>query len=146
MERKLIGRKEKISLPELGLKLAWAKVDTGAFTSSLHAENIREEIIDGKKMLFFEALMPGHKDFTGTTFRFENYKEKTVKNSFGQAETRFLIKTKMKIAGESFLAELTLSDRSSMKNSILLGRKVLQGRFLVDVTRVNLSKVYRKKK
>lgn len=146
MEKKLIGRKEKISLPELGLKLAWAKVDTGAFTSSLHAENIREEIIDGKKMLFFEALMPGHKDFTGTTLRFENYKEKTVKNSFGQAETRFLIKTKMKIAGESFLAELTLSDRSSMKNSILLGRKVLQGRFLVDVTRVNLSKVYRKKK
>ena len=146
MEKKLIGRKEKISLPELGLKLAWAKVDTGAFTSSLHAENIREEIVDGKKMLFFEALMPGHRDFTGTTLRFENYKEKSVKNSFGQAETRFLIKTKMKIAGESFLAELTLSDRSSMKNSILLGRKVLQGRFLVDVTRVNLSKVYRKKK
>lgn len=146
MEKQLIGRKERISLPELGLKLAWAKVDTGAFTSSLHAENIREEIVDGKKMLLFEALMPGHKKFTGATLRFENYREKTVKNSFGQAETRFLIKTKMKIAGESFVAEMTLSDRSSMKNAILLGRKVLQGRFLVDVTKVNLSKAYRKKK
>ncbi len=146
MEKKVIGRKEKISLPELGLKLVWAKIDTGAFTSSLHAENIREEVVDGKKVLLFEALMPGHKDFTGTTLRFEDYREKTVKNSFGQAETRFLIQTQFRLAGEAFFAEFTLSDRSSMKNSILLGRKILQGRFLVDVTRVNLSKVYRKKK
>ena len=146
MGKKIIGRKEKISLPELGLKLAWAKIDTGAFTSSLHAEHIREETVDGKKVLLFEALMPGHKHFTGDTLRFENYREKKVKNSFGQAETRFLIVTKIRIAGEVFPAEFTLSDRSSMKNSILLGRKVLQDRFLVDVNGVNLSKALRKKK
>ncbi|GAB3235834.1 ATP-dependent zinc protease [Algoriphagus aestuariicola] len=146
MGKKTIGRKEKISLPELGLKLVWAKIDTGAFTSSLHAEQIREENIEGKKVLLFEILMPGHKDFTGKTLSFENYREKKVKNSFGQAETRFLIVTKIRIAGETFSAEFTLSDRSSMKNSILLGRKVLQDRFLVDVNGVNLSKAHRKKK
>jgi hypothetical protein len=146
MGKKIIGRKEKISLPELGLKLVWSKIDTGAFTSSLHAEHIREEIVDGKKMLLFEVLMPEHKDFTGKTLSFATYREKRVKNSFGQAETRFLILTKIRIAGESFPAEFTLSDRSNMKNSILLGRKVLQDRFLIDVNGVNLSKAHRRKK
>lgn len=145
MEKKKIGRKEKISLPKVGLKLVWAKIDTGAFTSSLHAEGIREEEEDGKKVLKFELLMPGHRDFTGKTLSFEEYKQKKVKNSFGQEETRYLIATKIKIAGETFLAEFTLSDRSSMKNSILLGRKILQDKFLVDVNKVNLSKAYRKK-
>lgn len=146
MGDKIIGRKEKISLPSLGLKLVWAKIDTGAYTSSLHAEHIREEIIDGEKILRFEVLMPEHKNYTGETLSFEKYREKKVKNSFGQTETRFLIVTKIRIAGETFQAEFTLSDRSSMKNSILLGRKILQGRFLVDVNATNLSKDYRKKK
>jgi hypothetical protein len=146
MGKKIIGRKEKISLPKLGLKLVWAKIDTGAFTSSLHAEHIREEIVDGRKVLLFEILMPGHADFTGKTLSFEKYREKKVKNSFGQVETRFLIMTTIRIAGETFSAEFTLSDRSSMKNSILLGRKILQDRFLVNVNGANLSKAYRKKK
>ncbi len=146
METKLIGRKEKISLPVLGLKLVWAKIDTGAYTSSLHAEHIREEVRDGKKVLCFEVLMPEHKSFTGETLTFRKYREKKVKNSFGHTETRFLIVTKIRIAGETFPAEFTLSDRSTMKNSILLGRKILQGRFLVDVNGVNLSKAHRKKK
>lgn len=146
MGKKIIGRKEKISIPRLGLKLAWAKIDTGAYTSSLHAEHIREELRDGKKVLCFEVLMPGHKDYTGKALTFEKYREKKVKNSFGQAEIRFLIMTKIRIAGETFSAEFTLSDRSSMKNSILLGRKILQGKFLVDVNGANLSKAYRKKK
>lgn len=146
MGKKIIGRKEKVSLPELGLKLVWAKIDTGAYTSSLHAEQIREEVRDGKKVLCFEVLMPEHKSFTGETLTFEKYREKKVKNSFGQAEIRFLVSTKIRISGEVFSAEFTLSDRSSMKNSILLGRKVLQGRFLVDVNEANLSKAHRKKK
>lgn len=145
MEKKIIGRKEKISLPKLGLKLVWAKIDTGAYTSSIHAEQIREEEYKGKKVLAFQALLPGHPSFTGKTVRFENYREKKVKNSFGHAETRFLIETIIRLAGETYTAEFTLSDRSSMKNSILLGRKLLRDRFLVDVTGSNLSRAYRKK-
>jgi len=145
MEKKIIGRKEKISLPKLGLKLVWAKIDTGAYTSSIHAEQIREEEYQGKKVLAFQVLLPGHPSFTGKTVRFENYREKKVKNSFGHAETRYLIETKIRLAGETYPAEFTLSDRSSMKNSILLGRKLLRNRFLVDVTASNLSRAYRKK-
>ena len=43
MEKKVLGRKEKITLPELGLNLVGAKIDSGAYTSSLHAEEIRIE-------------------------------------------------------------------------------------------------------
>lgn len=145
MEKKIIGRKEKISIPELGLQLVWAKIDTGAYTSSIHAEQIREEEFEGKKILSFQILLPYHPSFSGKTVRFEEYREKKVKNSFGQVENRYLIQTAIRLAGETYVAEFTLSDRSSMKNSILLGRKLLRNRFLVDVTGSNLSRAYRKK-
>lgn len=143
---KILGRKEKITLPELGLKGVGAKLDTGAYTSSLHAEEIREEQVDGKMVLSCKILLPNHKMFTGTILYFESYKKKTIKNSFGQAESRYVIETKIRIAGETFRTEFTLTDRSSMKNSILLGRKILRGRFLVDVSKTNLGKAYRRKK
>jgi hypothetical protein len=143
---KILGRKEKITLSELGLKGVGAKLDTGAYTSSLHAEEIREELLEGKQVLSCKILLPSHKKFTGLVLYFDYYKKKTVKNSFGQAESRYVIETRIRIAGESFRAEFTLTDRSSMKNSILLGRKILRGRFLVDVSKTNLGKAYRRKK
>ena len=146
MKKKVLGRKEKITLPELGLNLVGAKIDTGAYTSSLHAEEIRIEEVSGKKLLYFKILMPDHQKYTGKTLAFDSFREKKVKNSFGQAEVRYLIETKLQLAGETFRAEFTLTDRSSMKNAILLGRKILRGRFLVDVSKTNLGKHYRKKK
>lgn len=146
MEKKIIGRREKISIPEFGLNLVWAKVDTGAYTSSIHAENIQVVEEDGKRILTFQVLMPGLRGYTGEVLRYENFREKSVKNSFGQAEIRYLIEIGFKFAGEEYTAEFTLSDRSSMRNSILLGRKILFKRFLVDVSGYNLAKIYRQKK
>lgn len=146
MEKKVLGRKEKITLPELGLNLIAAKIDTGAYTSSLHAEEIRIQEAEGRKILYFKILMPTHRKYTGKTLAFESFREKKVKNSFGQAEIRYLIETELQLAGETFQAEFTLTDRSSMKNSILLGRKILRGSFLVDVSKTNLGKPFRKKK
>lgn len=145
MDQKVIGRKEKISLPALGLKLVWAKVDTGAYTSSIHAENLEVVEQNGKRILRFQPLLPGHKSFTGEMVTFEHFREKKVKNSFGHAEVRYLIETTFELAGESYSAEFTLSDRSSMRNAILLGRKILKNRFLVDVSKVNLARPYRTK-
>lgn len=145
MDRKIIGRKEKVSLPELGLNLVWAKVDTGAYTSSIHAENLEVIEVDGKRLLKFLPLLPGHKSFTGDMVTFEHFREKKVKNSFGYAEVRYLIETTFELADETYSAEFTLSDRSSMRNAILLGRKILRNRFLVDVCKVNLAKQHRKK-
>jgi hypothetical protein len=64
---------------------------------------------------------------------------KKVKNSFGQMEKRFLIQTSMVIGNCTIPAAFTLSDRKKMKNAVLLGRKVLKGRFLVDVDKVKIA-------
>jgi len=140
MKLKVIGRKERISLPEWGLKQVSAKVDTGAYTSSIHCEYIELKIKDSREVLCFSVLPKTHKKYTGKVVETTDFEQKKVKNSFGQEELRFKVRTKVRMFGETFEAEFTLTDRSKMKNPILLGRKLLNGRFLVDVQQVNLSK------
>ena len=140
MSLKVIGRKERISLPEWGLKQVSAKVDTGAYTSSIHCEYIELKIKEGKEVLCFSVLPKTHKKYTGKVVETTEFEQKKVKNSFGQEELRFKVRTKVRMFGHTFKAEFTLTDRSKMKNPILLGRKLLNGRFLVDVQQVNLSK------
>ena len=142
--KKIIGRKEKIDLNEWGITGITAKVDTGAYTSSIHCEYARE-IHDGeKRVLHFIVLAPGHKHYKNQIIRTENFTQKKVKNSFGHTETRYKVITKIGIWGMEYEAEFTLSERSKMKNPILLGRKVLKGRFLIDVDKVNLSNRHNK--
>jgi hypothetical protein len=69
----------------------------------------------------------------------KNFKEKKIKSSFGQIEERFVIKTKIKLFDRVIRAEFSLSDRTEMKYPILLGRKLLRNRFIVDVSLYNLS-------
>ena len=138
--KKIIGRRERITLPEWGLKNVTGKIDTGAYTSSIHCDFVEEKEEDGKKILFCKILEPSDKKYNGKLLRSENYSQKKVKNSFGQAEVRYKVSTKVIMFGVEFDAEFTLTDRSKMRNPILLGRKMLTGRFIVDVQEVNLSK------
>jgi hypothetical protein len=142
--KRIIGRREKITLPSWGLNLISAKVDTGAYTSSIHSEYAEEKTVNGKKVLEFRLLSPQHIKYTGETHRTSNYTQKKVKNSFGVAEIRYKVITKVLMFGEEFEAEFTLSDRSKMRNAILLGRKTLKGKFMVDVDQVNLSHHFKK--
>lgn len=132
--KQIIGRKEKIDLPEWGFKMISVKIDTGAYTSAIHSDFAKEETDEmGNKVLTFTVLPSTHKKYSGKIIRTTDYTTKKVKNSFGQAEDRFKITTKVILFGEEFEAEFTLSDRTNMRNPILLGRKILKGRFLVDV-------------
>jgi hypothetical protein len=132
--KQTIGRKEKISLPEWGITNIAAKIDTGAYTSAIHSDFVQEETDEmGNKVLTFTVLPITHKKYSGKVLRTSNYTTKKVKNSFGQAENRYKIVTKVRFFGEEFDAEFTLSDRTNMRNQVLLGRKILKGRFLVDV-------------
>jgi hypothetical protein len=142
--KKIIGRREKISLPEWGLKNISSKIDTGAYTSSIHCEYLEEKKEEGKKVLYFTVLNKKHRKYNGRLIRTENFTQKKVKNSFGQEELRYKVSTKIIMFGEEFEMEFTLSDRSKMKYPILLGRKILGGKFLVDVQQVNLSKKEKK--
>lgn len=145
MDKIIIGRREKISFPSFGSELIWAKIDTGAYTSTLHAEDIRVEQLDGKEILKFVPFKDTDKTYTGKTQKAGNFRKKVVKNSFGQDEERYLITIRVNIAGEEFDTEFTLSNRTKMRNSILLGRQTLRGKYLIDVERVNVSKAIRKK-
>jgi hypothetical protein len=138
--KKTIGRREKIHLPKWGLKNVTAKIDTGAYTSSIHCEFAEEKIENDIPVLYFKVLSPKHKKHKNKLLRTEDFTEKKVKNSFGQEEVRYKVNTKVVMFGEEFDAEFTLTDRSKMRIPILIGRKVLRGRFLVDVDSINLSK------
>jgi hypothetical protein len=138
--KKIIGRREKIHLPEWGLRYVTAKTDTGAYTSAIHCEFSEEIIENSVPVLYFKVLSPKHKKFKNKLIRTEYFTEKVVKNSFGQAEVRYKVNTKVVMFGEEFDAEFTLTDRSKMKIPILIGRKLLRGKFLVDVDSINLSK------
>ena len=145
-EKQIIGRSEKIDLPELKLKDLSAKIDTGAYGCAIHCHKIREVIKDGKKYLHFDLLDPSHRQYEKQVFKVSGFRKKRVKNSFGESEERYTIKSKIEIFGKLFPAELSLTDRSEMKYPVLIGRLFLEDRFIVDVSKTNLSKKLQKKK
>lgn len=136
----LIGRLETVDFPSLDLFGIDAKIDTGAFSSSLHCHHI-EKYYDSssQQMVRFNLLDPGHKAYDERLYELPITDERSVKSSNGINQNRIFIKTTMILMGESFEIELSLSDRSEMKYPILLGRNFLRRRFLVDVSKKNLS-------
>jgi hypothetical protein len=134
-----IGRKDKADFPEFGLHNMNVKVDTGAYTSAIHGSNIKEVIINGSTELHFQLLDEGHLKFKNKVHKTRDYRRKKIKSSTGHAEFRFIIKTLITIFDKTYPIELSLSNRSKMKNPVLLGRKFLAKRFIVNVSKTNLS-------
>jgi hypothetical protein len=130
----ILGRSDRVDLPGLGLENIHAKVDTGAYTCSLHCSSA--EVVNG--ILEFVILDEEHPEFTGMKFKFKKFTQREIKNSFGEAETRFIIKTSIKIFDRRIKAEFSLSDRDKLRFPVLLGRKILRNRFLIDVTKKDL--------
>ncbi len=131
----ILGRSDRVDLPGLGLENIHAKIDTGAYTSSLHCS--RAELVGGK--LEFILLDDEHPEFTGMPFQIKKFEQREIRNSFGEAELRYVIKTKIRIYGQVIRAEFSLSNRGNLKFPVLLGRKILRHRFLIDVTKKDLS-------
>jgi hypothetical protein len=133
-ERMTIGRLEHISLPGLGVERVEAKVDTGAYRSAIHYQRIRLHTVDGVKELWVTFQM-GRKRKTKI---FRKFRKVLVKSSNGSTSHRYLISTLVRLNGFAVRTQFTLFDRSDMKYQVLLGRKFLRGRFLVDVSAKNL--------
>ena len=138
----ILGRYDRVELPELGLNNILAKIDTGAYTCSLHCQ--KAEVVDGK--LEFILLDQEHPEFTGMKFVFADFEKRDIKNSFGEVEKRFVIVTSITIFEEVITTEFSLSNRGSLKFPILIGRKILRNRFLIDVTKKNVSFKEKRKK
>ncbi|MDX2002305.1 MAG: RimK/LysX family protein [Chitinophagales bacterium] len=137
---RIIGRSDKIDLPDMHLYDLDAKIDTGAYTSAIHCGNIRVEENGQGNVLKFILLDKKHPAYNKKKFEVTDFRKRIIKNSFGQAEERFIIKTAIVIFGQKFETEFSLSKRGNLKFPVLLGRKFLQkGRFMVEVTKYNLS-------
>lgn len=142
----IVGRLERINFPQLNLFDIDAKVDTGAYTSSLHCHHIKEFEKEGSKFVKFNLLDPSHETYNEKLFELPVYRTKVVKSSNGSTEERFVIKTEVQLFEQLFEAELSLTDRSAMKYPVLLGRKMINDRFLVDVSQKYLTKKNRPEK
>lgn len=129
---RLIGRREFVYFPELELGPVEAKIDTGAYTSSLHCENITINYENSRAILYF-TLEQG----TSKTYRFEDFTRKKIKNSFGEMEERYVIKTLIKIGRKKIRSTISLSNRDNMRYPVLIGRKLLKGKFLIDVNQIH---------
>lgn len=132
-EKKVIGRREMVDFPELGLFGIEAKIDTGAYTTALHCHDIKEE----NGVLHFKFLDPSHPEYNVQDQKFTNYSKKDIKNSFGEVEMRYIIKTIVKIGRTKIKAVISLTDRGNMRFPVLIGRKLLKNRFVVDVALLN---------
>ena len=129
--RKLvIGRREWIGLPKLGVSALHGKIDTGAYRSSLHAEQVETFEKDGEEWIRFVTHSQDGKEVScesAIAFR------KRVKSSTGEAKERFFLRTQFKTPrGLEWPVLMSLADRSEMKFPLLIGRRALSGRFVVD--------------
>ncbi|HSE29300.1 MAG TPA: RimK/LysX family protein [Candidatus Saccharimonadales bacterium] len=133
MNRPILGKSEKISFPEFGLTDVLAKVDTGAYTSSLDCEFVKEIEKDGKKVIEFVLLNTNRPGYTGKIFYSDEYLYTEIKSANG-VQLRYMIVTDLVLHEKTYSIRISLNDRSKMIYPALIGRKLIAlGDFLVDV-------------
>ncbi|MFT7647903.1 MAG: hypothetical protein ACI8Y4_002653 [Candidatus Poriferisodalaceae bacterium] len=127
-----IGWREWVQLPELCLERTKAKIDSGARTSSLHAFDLEIEHTANGDLATFE-IHPRQRSVAGSMrVRVPVFEYRRVRPSTGRAELRPVIRTMMQLGLNSFPIEVTLTSRDTMGFRMLLGRRALAGRYLVN--------------
>ena len=140
--QRLLGRRELIDLPALGLAGVEAKVDTGAYTSAIHCEGLHLEPdpATGQPVLHVRLLDPEHPATDGRPLAFPEFGQRAIRSSNGEVQLRYVIRTVARLYGQDFETEFSLADRSDLRHPVLLGRALLrQGRFVVDVARRHVA-------
>ncbi|MBP6625924.1 MAG: ATP-dependent zinc protease [Arenimonas sp.] len=126
-----LGWREWLSLPQLGIVAVRAKVDTGARSSALHV--LDQELFqrDGREFVRF-LLEPGAPGASAQPAEAAVLDRRRVTDSGGHETERIFIRTRLRLAGLEWSAEVNLTQRRNMLFPMLLGRTALAGRFLVD--------------
>lgn len=135
MNKLIIGRTDKADFPLLGFENIDVKIDTGAYTSSIHCNHIREE----DNILCCTFLDPQHPIYNGREMEFSAYDMTAVKSSNGEIQSRYVVETKIEIFNKLHKITLTLSSREDMRFPILLGRKFLTNKYIVDTSLTDVS-------
>ena len=125
----VIGWHECISLPELGLLDFAVKVDTGAKTTALHADNIETFYKEDKKWVRF--CSPDIAGLQPRVCEFPVFTKRDITNTSGLPETRIVIRTPMIIARRKWKIDISLTDRGTMRFPLILGRRALRHKNIV---------------
>lgn len=140
----VIGWRELVTLPGLQLQVLKAKVDTGARSSSLDADNVAIRKVGRTKHVSFTV----HFETEGTKHSVRCdaplVDERWVTSSDGRREFRPVIETDLQLCGETWPIEITLTSRTDMSFAMLLGRQAIRKRFVVDPGRSFLALKFKK--
>ncbi len=126
-----LGWRERLSLPELGIGLLKAKLDTGARSSSLHVDTLESFQRQGVTWLRF-TLSLRRRHPVEVCCESPALDRRVVTDTGGRRTERWFIRTQVTLAGQSFRIDVNLTDRRHMLFPLLLGRSALMGRFAVD--------------
>lgn len=129
---RVVGWREWVAFPDLGLEAVKAKVDTGARTSCLHAWDVQSFERDGRLMVRFNVHPIQRDDSLVIPCEAPLVDRRRVRSSAGHTQVRAVILTRIQLAGEIWETELTLTRRDVMGFRMLLGRRTLEGHFAVD--------------
>ncbi len=129
--KSLVGRVEPVSIPRFDLAMD-ARIDTGARNCSLHAFNEKEVKAGGERFVEFSTL-----DAKNRVLRLKSkiVKVKTIRSTSGATQRRFVIREQVRLGGVQKEVFITLNDRSHLEYRFLVGRNLLRGHFIVDVSR-----------
>jgi hypothetical protein len=128
----VVGWREWVNLPGLGVKWIKAKVDSGACSSSLHALDLELFEKNGVEYVRFKIFPHQFDDKKVVVAEARVIEHRKIRSSNGQITDRPVIETNARVAGKTVRLELTLANRVDMGFRMLLGRKALRGNFLVD--------------
>ena len=131
-EKVIIGRTAHIVIPSESARKIRVKIDTGADRSSIWASNIAMSD-DGE--LSFTLFAPESKFYSGTVYRTKNFEASRVRSAHGDLQVRFRVHLTIILGGKKIRGTFTLADRSKNRYPALIGCKILNKKFLVDVSK-----------
>ncbi len=131
----VVGWREWVALPELGIERIKAKIDTGARTSALHAWQLERYTERGAPWARLWVHPLQRNTDLSVTVDAPIVDERTVADSGGHRERRIVIASTLDIGAAAWPIEITVTNRDSMLFRMLLGRTAMKGRIVVDPSR-----------
>jgi hypothetical protein len=145
MNKSIIGRKDKIDIPALSIENIAVKIDSGAYSSSIHCSSIELVSTQDGQQLEVVFLDASNSNFTGEKYIFKNYRKKKVKSSTGDEQERFFIQLPVILFEKEYLTDFSLTRRNGLRSPVLLGRKLTSNHFVIDTSMTNVSYKHKKK-